>query len=96
MQSDRVAAVEALLHGAEEAHATYEATELKGVYDQEWAGWYAEHVVEHGLGAVLGREVTADEVAQFLAGSYSEFEQSDPTPSEPWSAYTARRMTAEL
>jgi hypothetical protein len=96
MEADRIEALNALLARAAEAHGTFEATELNGVYDQEWARWYAGYAVEHGIGALLGHHVTTDQLAEFLASSYADFERMDPKPSEPWAAYTARRIAADL
>ena len=96
MAVDRAEAVNALLVEAEAAHGAYEATELHGVYDKEWARWYAAYAVEHGIGALVGHELTADQLADFLANSYLQFEQADPKPEGTWSAYTARRIAAEL
>jgi hypothetical protein len=96
MAADRIQAINALLVRAEEAHGAFEATELNGVYDTEWPRWYAAYAVEHGLGALVGHEVTADRLAQFLASSYAEFERADSDPGEPWAGYIARRMVEEL
>jgi hypothetical protein len=96
MAADRVEAITALLVETMEAHGTFEETELNGVYDQEWARWYSTHAVDHGLTALLGHPITADQLAQFLATSNSEFEQAEPKPGEPWAAYTARRIVEEL
>ena len=96
MSTERIAAVHALLVQAQEAHHEFEATDLKGVYDEEWPRWYAAYAVEHGLGAHLGHAITIDRLAQFLADSYVEFEGTEPKPTEPWPAYIARRITAEL
>lgn len=96
MAADRIQAISALLKQAEEAHATYETTELNGVYDQEWARWYAAYAVEHGIGERIGHHVSTDDLAQFLDDSYGRFEQADAKPGEPWAAYTARRIAAEL
>jgi hypothetical protein len=96
MGSDRVDAIEALLGKAEEAHGTYEKTELNGVYDQQWPQWYAAYAVEHGIGPMLGHDVSADQLGAFLASSYAEFEQDDPKPSDPWARYVARRIAAEV
>jgi hypothetical protein len=93
---DRFEAVNALLVQAEEAHGAFETTELKGVYDEEWPRWYAAYAIEHGIGALLGHAVTTDQLAQFLARTSFELKQTEPVPSEPWAAYTARRITAEL
>ena len=43
MTVDRIEAVTALLVQAEGAHGVYETTELHGVYDQDWARWYAAY-----------------------------------------------------
>jgi hypothetical protein len=96
MEADRIEALNGLLAQTQEAHGVFEATELNGVYDQDWAQWYAGYAVEHGIGTLLGPDVTTDQVAQFLASSYADFERLDPKPSEPWAAYTARRMAEDL
>jgi hypothetical protein len=96
MTSVGVDAIKELLDQTEEAHGQFETTTLKGVYDQEWARWYAEYAVEHGIGALLGRSVAADELQQFLASTFVDLKQAEPKPTEPWSAYTARRIADEL
>ena len=96
MAADRIEALNALLVETQQAHGAYEAAELNGVYDQDWPRWYAAYAVEHGISAVAGRDITADELAAFLASRYGEFQQTDPTPAEPWAAYTARRIAEEL
>jgi hypothetical protein len=96
MEMDQTDAIRALLERTEAAHGTYESTELNGVYDEDWAGWYAAYAVEHGIGAIVGRAVTADELEPFLARVHVEFTQVEPNPQEPWAAYTARRITEEL
>jgi hypothetical protein len=85
-----------LLTRTGEAHGVFEETELKGVYDQEWPRWYAAYAVDHGIGALVGRMVTADELARFLASSNADLERIEATAREPWPAYTARRIAAEL
>ena len=96
MTEERVAAVEALFVQAQEAHHEFEATELNGVYDEEWPRWYAEYAVNNGLGGLVDHAIATDRLAQFLVDSYAEFEVAEPKPSEPWPAYIARRITAEL
>jgi len=96
MAADRIEAINALLVQAERAHGVYERTELNGVYDQDWPRWYAAYAVEHGVGALVDQDVTTDQLAAFLASSYAEFERADPKPAEPWAAYIARRIAAEL
>ena len=96
MTTERIAALEALLTETEKAHGAYETTELNGVYDQEWPRWYAVYAVEHGLGEIIGRPVSADELAEFLTTSWSALQRADPKPSEPWTTSLARRMAEEL
>ena len=96
MATDQSEAIRALLDEAEGAHGVYEATELNGVYDEEWPRWYAAYAVEHGIGGLLGREVATDDLAAFLATSYAEYERAEPKPSEAWAAWTARRIASEL
>ena len=94
--NDRVEAVKTLLAETEQAHGAYEASELNGVYDQEWPRWYAAYAVEHGIGALVGHPVTTDRLAEFLSSTYADFKGTEPTPSEGWAPYIARRITEEL
>jgi hypothetical protein len=96
MEADREDAISVLLGEAQEAHGEYEAAELDGVYDREWPRWYADYAVDHGIGTLLGHEVTADVLAQFLGSSFADFEAIDAKSGQPWAAYTARRIAAEL
>jgi hypothetical protein len=96
MTTDRITALEGLLMETEAAHGVYETTELNGVYDQEWPQWYAAYAVGHGIGKILGRAVSVDDLAAFFTTSWAELQQADPTPSEPWTASFARRMAEEL
>lgn len=96
MAPDRVAAIEALLAETQAAHSEYERTELNGVYDREWPRWYAEYAVGHGIGGLLDRAVTADELSSFLARTWEEFQRADPKPPDAWGPYTARRLATEL
>jgi hypothetical protein len=89
-------AVTEMLLQAEAAHGVFEATELNGVYDKEWPRWYAAYAVGHGIGEFVGHVVSVDQLARFLATTFKEFEQADPKPSEPWAAYIARRIVADL
>ena len=96
MEADRATAIAALLREAELAHAEHEAKDLGGVYDEAWPRWYAEYAVEHGIGDLLGREVSVDALDTFLAETYAEFAAADPRPVEPWAESTAARIVAEL
>lgn len=96
MEGDPTAALEALLVETGEAHGVFEETELQGVYDQEWPRWYARYALEHGLGALVGDDVTVDRLTAFLASSNVEYEKTQPELRGPWATYTARRIIAEL
>lgn len=96
MTGDRIQAMTALLRQAEEAHGVYETTELNGVYDEDWATWYAAYAVDNGIGDLLGRPVAQGDLGRFLASTFADFKAADPKPIEPWAAHTARRILAEL
>jgi hypothetical protein len=96
MTTDRKEAVTELLLETEAAHGVFETTELNGVYDKEWPRWYAAYAVEHGIGGLIAHVVTADQLAQFLAATFKEFQQADPKPNDQWAAYTAGRIVADL
>jgi hypothetical protein len=96
MTTDRIAALEALLGETEAAHGAYETTELNGVYDQEWPRWYAAYAVEHGIGAIVGRELSVDDLATLLTASWSELQQTGTRPPEPWTTFVARRLASQL
>lgn len=91
----RTEAITALLTEAEAAHGAYETTVLGGVYDKDWAAWYATYSVEHGIGELVGRPITAERLATFLTGSFEAFNAADPKPTESWATWTAGRMTSE-
>jgi hypothetical protein len=91
--NDPADAIGALLSETENAHGAYEAAELAGVYDQDWPRWYA---VEHGLGELVGHDVPADQLAQFLAGAFEEFRTADPRPADSWAAWMAQRISSDL
>ena len=96
MAPDRIKEITALLGRAEEAHGAYEQAELGGVYDEDWPRWYATYAVDNGIGAMLGHDVSPDELAEFLTRSNAEFQATDPKPAVPWASYTAGRIAAEL
>ncbi len=96
MDSEQTGRLTALLNEAQQSHGRYEATELNGVFDEEWPQWYGAYAVEHGLAEILGHDVAADRVGTHLANAYAEFEAADPKPDESWAEYIARRWPGEL
>jgi len=89
-----IRAIEELLAETEAAHGAYETAELNGVYDAEWPAWYAAYAVDHGMGGLLGRDVTADELSQQLQSAWADFQAADPHPEEGWVVFIARRLAA--
>ena len=96
MTDERVTAIRALLGEAEAAHGAYETRDLGGVYDREWAQWYAGYLVDHGIGPVLDREVSAQALGAFLSRSFAAFQQLESAPPDDWAAYVARDLVSEL
>ena len=89
-----IRAIEELLAETEAAHGAYETAELNGVYDAEWPAWYAAYAVDHGMGGLLGRDVTADELSQQLQSAWADFQAADPHPEEGWVVFIARHLAA--
>jgi hypothetical protein len=92
MTTDRRDEITALLLETEQAHGRYETTELKGVYDTDWARWYAAYAVEHGMAELIGSPVTADQLAETLTTAFAAFEVHSPQPGETWATYAAGRI----
>ena len=88
--------IRALLVEASEAHDTYEKAELSGVYDQDWAQWYATYVIEHGLSLLLRHAVTVPQLADFLAETNLDYQRVDRESDSDWATYTSRRLASEL
>jgi hypothetical protein len=95
MTDERTHDLEALLTQAEDAHGVYETGELNGVYDEDWARWYAAYLVEHGIGRLVGREIDVESLTTFLSTSWHESQGSEAS-GEPWAAATARRIVTRL
>jgi hypothetical protein len=94
--TDDAADIRALLVEASEAHDTYEKAELDGVYDQDWAQWYATYVIEHGLSLLLRHAVTVPQLADFLAETNLDYQRVDRESDSDWATYTSRRLASEL
>jgi len=89
-----IRAIEELLAETEAAHGAYESAELNGVYDEQWPAWYAAYAVDHGIGEMLGRDVSADELSLRLESLWADFQAADPHPEEGWGVFIARRLVA--
>jgi hypothetical protein len=83
------AAVASLLGRAGAAHGVYEERELGGVYDQQWPGWYAAYLLEHGLGELVGGAPGVEQVAAWLSACDAAYRAERPAVG--WPAYYAGR-----
>ena len=79
-----------LLRQAGSAHGQYESTVLKGVYDQDWAIWYAAWILEHGLNDVLKTDFDADSFGKLLF-SINQDHQHD-SKGLSWAEFTANAL----
>ena len=79
-----------LLQQAGAAHGEYETRVLNGVYDQQWAGWYAKWLVDNGINTLLGTSFEAEALGTLLYDLNEELKQSNT--SENWAQYTAPRL----
>jgi hypothetical protein len=86
--------VESLLIQAEHAHGQYERTVLNGVYDQDWAVWYAEYAIDQGIEKLINRPFLTEQLGQFLSQTYEQY-QADRS-QQTWAAYTAENLVKEL
>jgi hypothetical protein len=94
MNQETIAKIAKLLAETGAAHHLYEQTALKGVYDQEWPAWYAEHLLELKLNDLLNHPVTQADLSNFLFQSNEVRKQQRPEPD--WVGYTAHDIAARL
>lgn len=83
-----------LLSQAGSAHHDYEQTVLKGVYDQDWAVWYAEYVIEHGLNKVVPQSMRIDQLGRFLTEIHQLYSEENPDLS--WADFTAIELAKQF
>lgn len=86
--------IETLLIQAEQAHGQYERTVLHGVYDQNWASWYAKYAIDQGIEKCLNRQLSVAQLSQFLSRSYSQYQAEQS--QQIWATYTAQKLVEEL
>lgn len=91
MTQEITAQIANLLSQAGSAHHHFEQTVLKGVYDQEWPAWYADYVIQHGLGELLPSPVTVEQLGQFLADNYELYKRENSKLG--WADYTAQQIS---
>jgi hypothetical protein len=86
--------ISSLLTQAGMAHHEYEQNILKGVYDRDWARWYADYALTNGLNRLLNTSLTLEQLTQLLVQTSSQYEAENPAQS--WSDYTAEKIYSSL
>jgi hypothetical protein len=86
--------ISSLLTQAGMAHHEYEQNTLKGVYDRNWAIWYADYILTNGLNKLLKTSLTVEQLTQLLVQTNSQYEAENPPQS--WSDYTAEKIHSSL
>ena len=97
MGEERVVRVRGLLEQAKAAHIPYEAEVLGGVYDDEWARWYAEHMINNGFRDAIGSGeggIDVERLAELLAEA--DVQHRLHAPDEDWPPYYARYLVNAL
>lgn len=88
-QERRAAAVQQLT-AASAAHFEYETTALQGVYDQQWAEWYADYLVQHGWNDLFEQAWTVQDLTDALCQADAAHRQNEPDAQ--WHDYYAPRL----
>jgi hypothetical protein len=94
MTDERTSRVAELLSQTESAHGSYEQEELGGKRDEQWAQWYAGHLVQGELANVLGSAPSAERVAEVLTEATAEHEREGSEAE--WSVFAAARVVERL
>lgn len=89
MTSDLIQRLTDLLQQAGAAHGVYEEETLNGVYDQQWAVWYAGWLLDNGFATLLNTALDQQNLGQLLHTLNEEHQQSG---GETWAQFTARRL----
>jgi hypothetical protein len=92
MERESIAAVRERLEQAGAAHGEYEATELRGLRDEDWPAWYAGYLIEHGLGDLLPGLEGGEALAAMLAELDADYRREQP--ADGWPEFYAARLVA--
>ena len=94
METTSELAIATLLREAEAAHGAYETDVLGGVFDEDWAAWYAAYLLDHGLRDHLpsAEALDVDNLAAMLARLAADYEGGEQT--SPWPDIYARGIVA--
>ena len=89
MQSDGKSRLVDLLTEASEAHHVYETEVLKQA-DNDWAGWYAEYLMQHGAANFMKEPLAIDQVAARLTEYATAY--ASQKPAGTWQEYYAQGL----
>ena len=73
------------------AHSVYETTVLAGIYDSDWADWYATYMLEHGMTDLFPIDIAR--LSAVLTQLEADFRQVQQ-PEGEWPEFYARRLCA--
>lgn len=94
METTPEMAIAALLRETEAAHGAYETSVLGGVFDEDWAAWYAVYLLDHGLADHLpgAGSLDPETLTAMLTRLAAEYEQGEDTG--PWPDAYARGIVS--
>jgi hypothetical protein len=78
------------LKEASAAHFEYEQTVLKGVYDQQWAEWYADYLIAHDWNALFRSAWNVPQLADALRRAHAD--QRANAPETVWQEHYAELL----
>lgn len=91
-ETERRQQLQQALAKASAAHFEYETNTLQGVYDQQWAEWYAEFMLAHGWNDMCAQEWNVAALAATLRQLDQEYRAQAPQNS--WQEFYAARFAA--
>jgi hypothetical protein len=96
METSQESAIAALLRETEAAHGAYQTEVLGGVFDADWAAWYAKYLIDHGLEDHLprARSLDAETLAAMLTRLAVDDERAETT--SPWPDVYAQGIISML
>ncbi len=94
MDRETTSEIAFLLAEAAAAHKQYQRAVLDGKRDTDLPEWCAEHAMANGLDALLGYDVSEEEVGELLRIINEEYVEANGQP--PWAEFAARRLVGAL
>ncbi len=94
MTVERPTAIAELFAQAGDAHHHYEQTVLNGVYHKEWADWYADYAIAHGLNDWLTNPLTVEQLSHRLSELTDRHKAEHSTMD--WGIYVAQKLVDQF